>query len=289
VGYPALEMPPLVDAHHHFWDADTYRYPGLDRPGSCIPRHYLLDDLLADAAQWQLVKSVHLQGEIDREHTLRETEWLQEMADTRGFPHAIVAYAPLQDPSVAAVLEHHARFANVRGIRQILNPDQCERADYLTDPQWQTGYAQLERLDMSFDLQLDPEQMPDAARLVERYPGIAVVINHTGMPRDHSAEGVARWRDGLRLLAALPYVSIKISGFGMFDAQWTTESIKPFVRDTLDIFGADRAMFASNFPVDRVWASWDKVFGAFDALTRDLTEAERTKLFGANAERIYRI
>ena len=278
-------MPPLVDAHHHFWDADTYHYPLLDRPGGRIARTYLVDDFLADAANWQLVKSVHLQGEIGREHPLEETVWLQRMADERGFPHAIVAYAPLQDPSVSLVLDQHAQSANVRGVRQILNPDQCERADYLTDPQWQAGYAQLERYGLSFDLQIDPEQMSDAARLAERFPGIPVVLNHTGMPRTD----IDVWRQGLKALAALPHASIKISGFGMFDPQWTPESIKPFVRDSIDIFGADRAMFASNFPVDRVWSSWDKIFGAFDTLTRDFSESERTKLFASNAERIYRI
>src|SRR4029450_8673903 len=94
----------LVDAHHHFWDADTYHYPLLDLPGGRIARTYLVDDFLADAANWQLGKSAHLQGEIGREHTLQETAWLQAMADERGFPHAIVAYAPLQDPSVGSLL-----------------------------------------------------------------------------------------------------------------------------------------------------------------------------------------
>src|SRR5262245_49339789 len=207
--YPALGMPPpLVDAHQHFWDADAFHYPLL-RPGGRVAHRYYVADLLADAGSWPLVKSVHLQGEIGREHTLDETEWLQGMADEHGFPHAIVAYAPLQDPSVADVLADHARFANVRGIRQILNPDQCERADYLTDAQWQAGYALLERFGMSFDLQIDPEQMPDAATLAARFPGIAVIVNHTGMPRDQSTEGLERWRYGLRALAAVPHTSVK--------------------------------------------------------------------------------
>ncbi len=134
---------PVIDTHQHFWDADTYRYPGLDRPGSRIAGRYFVDDLLADASAWQLLKSVHVQGEIGREHTLRETEWLQGMADEREFPHAIVAYAPLQDPGVPSVLEHHARFANVRGIRQILNTDQCERADSLTQDLSEAERARL--------------------------------------------------------------------------------------------------------------------------------------------------
>jgi predicted TIM-barrel fold metal-dependent hydrolase len=282
-------MPALVDAHHHLWDADLHRYPGLDRPGSRIARRYLVDDLLADAAGWQLVKSVHLQGGIARDLAVQETVWLQGIADRRGFPQAIVAYAPLHDPHVDQVLAQHAQHANVRGIRQILNPDQCERPDYLTDAQWRAGYAQLERFNLSFDLQAMPDQMHAAAEVAAAHPRTPMVINHTGMPRDQSADGAERWRQGLRVLAAQPHVSIKLSGFGMFDAEWTVERIKPFVRDAIEIFGTERAMFASNFPVDRVWGSYDKVFAAFDALTSDLSEAERTRLFQTNAERIYRI
>src|SRR5262245_40440735 len=81
MGYPALGMPePLVAAHQHFWDVDAFNYPLLDRPGGRVARRYYVADLVADAANWPLVKSVHLQGEIGREHTLQETEWLQKMA-----------------------------------------------------------------------------------------------------------------------------------------------------------------------------------------------------------------
>jgi predicted TIM-barrel fold metal-dependent hydrolase len=282
-------MPALVDAHHHLWDADLHRYPLLDRPGSRIVRRYLVDDLLADAAGWQLVKSVHLQGEIARDLAVQETVWLQGLADQRSFPQAIVAYAPLHDPHVDQVLAQHAQHANVRGIRQILNPDECERPDYLTTAQWRAGYAQLERFNLSFDLQAMPDQMHDAAEVAAAHPRTPMVINHTGMPRDQSADGAERWRRGLREMAAQPHVSIKISGFGMFDAEWTVERIKPFVREAIEIFGTERAMFASNFPVDRLWGSYNKVFAAFDTLTSDLSEIERTRLFQTNAERIYRI
>jgi predicted TIM-barrel fold metal-dependent hydrolase len=93
----------------------------------------------------------------------------------------------------------------------------------------------------------------------------------------------------LRGLAALPHASIKISGFAMFERPLTPEAIKPYVRDAIDIFGTERAMFASNFPVDRAWTTWDEVFGAFDTLTTDFSEVERAALFATNAERIYRI
>jgi predicted TIM-barrel fold metal-dependent hydrolase len=230
-----------------------------------------------------------VQGEIARHLSLAETAWLQAIADRHGFPHGIVAYAPLQDPQVETLLDAHARHANLRGIRQILNPDQCERPDYLTDPRWQAGYARLASYRLSFDLQALPSQMFDAARLAGAHPDISMVVNHTGMPRDRTADGLDRWRHGMRLLAEQPNVTTKISGFAMFDPHWSTESIRPLVLETIDIFGTDRCMFASNFPVDKRSTTYDALFQAFHHLTAAFSLTERQNLFYANAARIYRL
>lgn len=116
-----------------------------------------------------------------------------------------------------------------------------------------------------------------------------LVVNDSGMLRDQSTAGQDRWRRGMRALPEHPRVSVKISGFGMFDPAWTVGSIRPFVRTTIDLFGVDRSMFASNFPVDKRFRSYDAVYEAFDTLTSDLPYADRVRLFGANAERSYRL
>jgi predicted TIM-barrel fold metal-dependent hydrolase len=285
---PTPPRVPFIDAHHHLWDLDLHQYPGLVNARRPLAP-YSVDDFLADAGQWSLEKSVHVQGEIERAQSVAETAWLQSIADARGFPHAIVAYAPLQDPGLSELLQAHTHHPNVRGIRQILNPDQCERPDYLTDPVWQAGYARLAQFGLSFDLQALPEQLADAAALAARHENIPVIVNHTGMPRDQSQAGFQRWRDAMRAIARQPHVSVKISGFGMFDPTWTTDSIRPLVLETIDIFGVERCMFASNFPVDKVWASYDRLLKAFHAITAELSTDERRQLFHDNARRIYRV
>jgi predicted TIM-barrel fold metal-dependent hydrolase len=187
------------------------------------------------------------------------------------------------------MLEGHKRNANVRGIRQILNPDQCERPDYLTDPAWRPGYARLTDYGLSFDLQALPQQFDDAAALAGEHPEIPMIVNHTGMPRDQTTVGLERWRSGMRLLASQPQVSVKMSGFGMFDAEWTAESIRPLVLETIELFGVDRCMLGSNLPVDRLWTSYTRLLDAFDDITSGLAESDRHKVFHANAERVYRI
>jgi len=98
-----------------------------------------------------------------------------------------------------------------------------------------------------------------------------------------------RWRTGLRLLAAQPQVSIKISGLGITDRAWTADSIRPIVLECIDAFGTERAMFASDFPVESVHGTFDAFYSAFDAIVAGFSADERDRLFARNAEAIYRI
>lgn len=294
----------LVDAHHHLWDLERHFYPWLSpRPlppamaGDCTPiaKTYALDDFLDDAKGQALVKSVHVEAGFDPAAPLLETKWLQEIADARGFPHAIVAKAELHKPDVERLLAEHRQFPNVRGIRHMVSwhsdPTKTfiDRPDLLTDEQWLKGFALLKKYDLSFDLQVYPWQMADAVRLAQRHPDIAIIVVHTGMPIERDADTLEQWRSGMRALGKLPNVSVKISGLGMFDHAWTVDSIRPFVLHALDAFGTDKAMVGSNFPVDKLYSDYDAIFEAFKTITGDLSAAERQALFARNAERIYRI
>jgi predicted TIM-barrel fold metal-dependent hydrolase len=296
----------VIDPHHHLWDLERHDYPWL-RPenphpaGDLTPicQSYRLDDFLADAAGLELVMSVHLQAEIDRSDPIAETAWLQAIADapgSRGFPHGIVAFADLADPKVEATIEQHCRYANMRGIRYLLNyeagaPLYCAtgRGDWLRDPQWRRGYALLGKYGLSFDLQIFWQQMDDALDLARTFPETQVILNHTGMPRMRDPAYVESWRNGMRTLAAAPNVAVKISGLGMFHPDWTAKLIRPFVLDTIEIFGIDCCMFASNFPVDKLLADYHAIWRAFDRITADFSQAERRALFHDNAARFYRL
>lgn len=281
---------PLVDAHHHLWDTAVLPYRG-----SPSPSRYLLADFLHDAEETHLTHSVHLQAEVERDHSVEETRWVQAIADEHGLPSAIVAYADLSAPDVERTLEAHAVSPRLRGIRQILNwdPDpaisQCDRSDYLTDPAWRAGYATLARHGLSFDLQVFPRQMAAAAEVAAANPGTLMIVNHAGMPRLQEPDGWEQWRRGMRVLREHPNVVVKLSGFGMFDRAWTDAMVRPYVLETIDLFGVDRCLFASNFPVDRPARPYAEVFAAFSRLVEGCTGAERGALFHDNAVRIYRL
>jgi len=294
----------IVDVHHHLWDLEAHHYPWLANPaphpaGSLEPirRSYRLEDFLHDARNQELVKSVHLQAAMA--DPVAETTWLQGLADdpaSRGFPHAIIAYADLADPSVETTLERHCAHRNVRGIRFMVNfiegePLYCmtDRGDWLRHPQWRKGYALLEKFGLSFDLQVYGHQMAEAAELAAAHPGIPVMLNHAGLPHKRDPDTIERWRAGMRTLAAVPHIAAKISGLGMFDHRWTAESIRAFVLDTIEIFGVERCMFASNFPVDKLSSDYDAIWKAFDRITADFSAPERQALFHDNAIRHYRL
>ena len=149
---------------------------------------------------------------------------------------------------------------------------------------WPSG-----RFGLSFDLQLYPAQMADAAALAHAYPDVPIILNHAGMPVDRDEEGVRLWHRGMRELAAAPNVVVKISGLDTVDWNWTVETIRPFVLQTIELFGVSRCMFASNFPVDKLYSDFDALYAAFREITKPFSADERRMLFHDNAARYYRL
>lgn len=271
----------VVDPHVHFWDIDTHHYPWLAKPGVSfvgdareLAHNYVVADLVRDADEaggLEVLKVVHVEANHDPADPVEETRWLQSLADDarehegragRGWPNGIVAAADLSRPDAPEILAAHAAFANTRGIRQILNVHANPLYDYvgrhyLRDNTWRRHFALLARHRLSFDLQLYPSQMEEAAALARAHPDIPIIV--------------------------------KISGLAMFDHEWTVESLRPYVLQTLDTFGVERAMFASNFPVDRLFGSYGALWRAYADIVSGASESERAALFRTNAEKIYRI
>ncbi|AME26951.1 amidohydrolase family protein [Burkholderia sp. PAMC 26561] len=291
-----------IDTHFHIWDLQTNYYPWLTdnvQPRvigdyAAIRKDYLIEDFLGDIAGSDVEKAVHIQAEHDSRDPVRETRWLQQVADapaSRGFPHAIVAYADLGATNAADVLAAHCESANMRGIRQSLIQHKVDPA--ATDPResklWASNFMLLRQMNLSFDIQLFHSDMAFGADLIGRNPDVQFVLTHTGLPMETSVQYLEAWRTGMRLLAQRPNVAVKISGFGFLDRQWNVDSIRPLVLETIEIFGIDRCMFASNFPVDKMSRDYASYWNAFDHITLGFSESERTALFQSNAEKTYRI
>lgn len=292
----------IVDPHFHLWDLKENYYPWLsdgDRPSvvadySSLRRDYLVADLLRDFGDLDVIAGVHIQAEHDPRDHVRETRWLQRVADdpqSRGFPHAIVANADLAAPDAERVLEAHCAFANMRGIRQAVHRRLEESPPYdpLLDPMWRGNFHLMAKYRLSFDLQLFPQQADAAAALVRAHPEVQFILTHAGMPLWPDAERRGLWRASLPKLAALPNVAVKISGFGLYDPGWDAKSIEPIVAPVIDAFTPARCMLASNYPVERIARKYTDVWRIYDEYFSGWSQDEREALFYRNALRYYRI
>lgn len=294
---------PIIDAHQHFWDLARNPYPWLrDQPVafrygdySALRRTYLPADYRADTSGHRVVGTVHVEAEWDRGDPVAETRWLAELRARTGLPTVAVAHAALDREDVAEVLAAQAGFPFVRGIRHkpsaMASPREAMRGapGSLDDPRWRAGYALLGEHHLSFDLQTPWWHLAAAADLAHDFPHTRIIINHTGLPVDRSAEGLAAWRIALADVAAYSNVALKISGLGIRGEAWNLTANHPVIRDAIAIFGVDRCCFASNFPVDSLVGSFDTIYTGFKAAVRDLADAEQRKLFHDNAVQIYRM
>jgi predicted TIM-barrel fold metal-dependent hydrolase len=295
---------PIIDAHQHFWDLDHNRHPWLqDTPQipfrygdyTALCRNYLPDDFRRDCAGHRVVKTVYVEAEWDPRDPVGETRWVSGLAAAHGIPNAIVAQAWLDRGDVADVLAAQAAFPLVRGVRH--KPRAAASADAVAtaapgsmgDARWRAGYALLERHGLHFELQTPWWHLAEAVDLARAFPRTRIVLNHTGLPADRSANGLAGWRAAMRALAACPNVVVKISGLGIPGRAWQIEDNAPIVDAVIDDFGVERCMFASNYPVDGLVATYDTIMGGFKAIVAARPEAARRALFHDNAARIYRI
>ena len=297
----------IVDAHHHLWDlnnADTKYSWLMVTEGeaffgdyAAIRKSYLLEDYIEDAKNQNIIKSVHVQAEHDDDKPVNETAWLQNLADTHSskLPNAIVAFADFSKNNVSEILDAHQEYKNTRGIRQILSYNEDEpkyshaTEDFMKNSTWVENFKYIRNRNLSFDIQIYKHQMEDAVNLANKYNDILFILNHTGEPCYQLKEYIESWEQNMTKLAKCENVVAKISGLGMFDPNWTIDSTRIFVEKTIQIFGIERCMFASNFPVDKIFNSFDTYWNSFKEITKNYSENDKKLLFSSNAEKYYRI
>jgi predicted TIM-barrel fold metal-dependent hydrolase len=295
---------PIVDPHQHFWDLGRNYYPWLSDPKptpfrygdyASLKRNYLPLDYVRDAGALEIVKTVHVEASWDPSDPAGETRWLEQVALEFGYPSAVVGAAYFARDDIEDVLARHAKSRLTRGVRSFpaaaATPAQAARGAVgsMDDPKWRRGYALLEKYGFSFDLQTPWWHFDAAAELARDFPDTQMIIAHTGLPADRSEEGLAGWRAALETVAVQPNVAIKISGLGRPGLPWTLTANGAIIRETINIFGPERAMFASNYPVDSLAGSFQMIYGGFRAAVSNRQVEERRMLFHDNAVRIYRL
>lgn len=290
----------IIDAHHHFWDPVKNYHPWLrDEPMipfrygdySSIRCRFLAEEYDAAAQGWDVAASVTVEGEWDPGDPTGEALWMQEFANNTGRPAAHVAQAWLDRKDLAAVLDVIAPLPIVKSVRHKprANAKLGGAAGGMTDAAYKAGFKAVADAGLIFDLQTPWWHLHEVPQMAERAPQTPIILNHTGLPADRSPDGLAGWRAAMKDFARMPQTFVKISGLGLAGRPWLLDDNRDIIRETIDIFGPHRAMFASNFPVDGLCGSFDSIFSGFDAATTDLTGSERHALFFGTAARAYGI
>lgn len=274
----------VIDAHVHLWDPErTDWYPYLARSGPRMSRRFDVPTYRSEAAGWNVEKIVNVAAATGR-HSVDETIELDRRADDAGGPDAIIGGLPPTDSVAEAValLDRQMEAPRFRGVRAMGGLDRPVPDDAVLE-------AMQDRA-LVLDLMARPDQLrPSAARLAG-FDRLSVVVEHTGWPRSGADDERVLWRDGLRALADLgAHMSCKLSGLAMPFESVGVEALGPWIEEAIQIFGTDRCLFASNFPVDSMFGTFDELYSTFDRVTAGLGAGERAQLFAGNAERIYRL
>ncbi|NWG24748.1 MAG: amidohydrolase family protein [Pseudorhodoplanes sp.] len=294
-------MTGIVDAHHHIWlqaDLPWLTGPMLPRifgPYEPIRRDYPVEEFLQDIAGCGIEKSVYVQANWARERFEDETAWVQKTADESGWPHGIVGYADFMAEDVRPQLDRLTKYPLMRGARMQLHwhenpmyrfaasPDLCR------DPLLQRNVARLKDYGLVFDLQVFAPQMQGAAELADACPDVTFILQHAGMLEDLSPAGREAWREGMRMLARRPNVCSKLSALGTFIHRNDADHIASVVRETVSIFGADRCLYGSNFPIEKLWTTYPELIAAYRKAAATLSARDQQAIFRDTAMRVYRL
>jgi L-fuconolactonase len=287
-----MAEPPIrvVDAHVHIWDpARTDWYPYLARvpeggagDASRMYRRFDIDTYRSESARWNVEKFVNVAAATGQ-NSIGETIELDGDAEKAGGPHAIIGGLPPTDTATAAIelLDRQMTAPRFRGVRPMgANMGPVPDAAVL---------RALQERNLVFEVMAHPDQLEEAAAQLAGCDELTVVIEHTGWPRTNSDEERALWQAGIHALAGVgDNVVCKLSGLAMPLQSMAAEAFAPWIEYAIEAFGVDRCMFASNFPVDSMYGTFDELFATFSDLTAGLDGESREKLFAGNAERIYR-
>jgi predicted TIM-barrel fold metal-dependent hydrolase len=292
---------PVVDGHHHIWRQADLPWlvgpmqPRIFGPYEPIRRDYPIEEFRADLDGLGVVKSVYVQTNWAPGAYEDEAAWVQRTADRSGWPHAIVAYADVGADDVRPQLDRLSRYPLVHGVRMQLhwheNPQYrfAARPNLAADSRIQRNVGRLADYGLSFDLQVFAPQMADAADLAESCPKVTFVLQHAGMLEDLSTAGRAEWRAGMVRLAACPNVTTKLSALGTFVHRNDPAHVADVVHETVRVFGSERCLFGSNFPIEKLWTSYPELLSAHRGAVAAYAPREQQAILHDTAMRVYRI
>lgn len=294
-------MMTVTDAHFHVWRQTDLPWlkgpmqPRIFGPYEAIRRDYPMSEYLADIAGQGVARAVYVQANWLPAEAEAEVAWLEKLGLDTGWPMGIVGFADMTVEDVRPALDRLARYPRVRGIRQQFHWHANVQYRFAADPDLsrnpavQRNVARLADYGWCFDLQVFAGQLAGAGELLDACPRVNFVLQHAGMPEDTSPQGHSLWLAAMQDYAARPNAYCKLSGFGTFVHRNDPALIAGIVADCVAMFGAERCLWGSNFPIEKLWTTYPALLGAHRDAALHLTDAEQRSIFNDTASRIYRL
>ncbi|WP_437184980.1 amidohydrolase family protein [Planctomicrobium sp. SH668] len=275
-----------IDAHQHFWDLNLpFDTEWLKAPShQKIRRTFLPADLKPHLDQCGISQAVFVQAQ----HHLDETRWALNLADHYNFIAGVVGWVDLASPECEAQLlefKGHPKFVGVRHITQAESDD-----NFIVRPEIITGLKVLQKHGVPFDLLFFVKHLKHAATLAKELPELPMVIDHLSKPKIKE-QSIDDWLPDLKAAAKFPNLYVKLSGM-VTEADWENwqpTDLRPYVQHAIDLFGAERCMFGSDWPVCELAGSYEAVFAAFDECISQLSLSEQEQIYSRTAVKFYNL
>lgn len=271
-----------LDSHHHFWKYDSAGYGWIDDTMSVIRRDFLPQHLEAEVKQNWIGGVVTVQAR----QSLEETEWLLRLADQHDFIKGVVGWVDLCSPDAEKQLKRFASNKKFVGVRHVVQDEPDDR--FMLRPDFQAGISLLEKYNLTYDILIYPRHFPMAVALVDRFPDQKFVLDHMGKPfiKDGTLEP---WKSDITELASYKNVWCKVSGM-VTEAdwrQWKPEDFYPYLNVVEEVFGYDRIMLGSDWPVCLLAGSYKEVMNVPATYFRNVPEGTMRKLGSENCIQFY--
>lgn len=288
----------IVDTHVHLFDlthkeliwswlaagAEEGRLGNIDGIKSL---RYEAENLIAESRFAAVDKFVHIQAAIGSKDPVIETKWLTQMFTQTGLPAAIVGHVDLTVESAHKVIDQHLQFTNFRGVRDFAVEGALSSGGINKELNSALNYLAENNLVLDLDCQWP--NMAHAAAMARKHPALKIVIEHIGIPTSAADGYFANWKIGMQALAKEPNIFCKISGVGMLDPRFTESSIRRWIEYCISIFGPERCMLGSNWPLDRLFSSYDSVFNIYRDIISQYSVEEQIAICSDTANSYYRI
>ena len=274
----------MIDSHQHFWQLGHFEYPWMSSDLGVLYRDYMPADLAPILERNGVDQTVLVQAS----NSIEESRWLLELAGAHAFIGGVVGWVDLRSVNADAQLDELCSHSRFKGVRHLVESERED--DWLIQPAVLSGLKKLSARGCTYDLLVHTRHLKYVPRVVESCPDLQFVLDHLAKPPIASNE-IKEWAHAMKPVAAYPNIHCKLSGL-VTEANWTTwqtEDLRPYVDEALNLFGPDRMMFGSDYPVCLLASSYDRVLESFQELLQDLSAADRNKIFSTNAQRFYRL